>query len=163
MHDNSMRLMIQFVREYEVNNSMVLDMGSQDINGSYRELIGENYIGADIVDGPNVDIIIDSEEWKDLDKVNCVISGQVLEHVEDTEKFMSDIYSKLKPGGLICLIAPSAGTVHNYPLWNGHFSIERMTEVVRSAGFEIIECVISNVVPYKDCRCIAKKNEDKQF
>lgn len=158
MHDNSMRLMQEFVEEYGLENAVVLDFGSQDFNGSYRGLFpGNGYIGVDVVKAPNVDVIIGSVLWCLMGQVDAVISGQTLEHVADIPKFMSDIDTKLKPGGLLCLIAPSAGPEHHYPIWAGHFPKERMEQSFMDAGFEVIECTVSPVEPYRDCRCIGRK------
>ena len=78
----------------------VLDIGSRDINGSYRPLIEERgwaYVGFDMEKGPNVDRVghfydratYDSafsavhtrgEDWRETDWFDLVISGQQLEH-----------------------------------------------------------------------------------
>lgn len=158
MHDNSMILMKEFVERYELESATVLDFGSQDFNGSYRGLFpGGGYIGVDVVKAPNVDVIIGSALWGLMGQAGAAVSGQTLEHVADIPKFMTDVDAKLKPGGLLCLIAPSAGPEHFYPIWSGHFPQERMEQIVRDAGFEVIECTVSDVEPYRDCRCIARK------
>jgi SAM-dependent methyltransferase len=161
MHVNGMALMKDFVKKYELQKATVLDMGSLDINGSYRELFDKgSYIGVDIVAGKNVDVIVGSPEWDAIQDVDAVISGQTLEHVADIPEFMANIYEKLKPGGLICIIAPSAGPRHDVPIWVGHFDIERMSDAVRESGFEIVECITSNVPIFFDTRCIARKPEE---
>lgn len=158
MHDNSMILMKEFVEKYDVRGVTVVDMGSFDVNGTYRDLFpGGQYIGVDIVEGRNVDIVVGSKEWDELENVDVVISGQTLEHVADIPGFMAGIYRILKPGGLFCVIAPSAGPGHDYPVWVGHFSEEKMAEVVTAGGFEILSCTVSNVEPMKDTCCVAKK------
>ncbi|MCK9597711.1 MAG: class I SAM-dependent methyltransferase [Sphaerochaeta sp.] len=162
MHDNSMKLMREFVEEYDLEKTVVLDMGSQDFNGSYRDLFRGGYIGADIVKGANVDVLIGSPLWNLLGPVDLIISGQTIEHVSDIPGFMAEIYKKLNPDGLLCVIAPSAGPEHHYPVWSGHFSIERMTQIFADAGFVFIECEISDVEPFKDCRCIARKPEKNE-
>ncbi len=159
MHDNSMKIMAKFIDEYKVKDSTVVDIGSLDINGSYRGFFTGKYTGVDITTGPNVDVIMDSDEWDRLNNVDTVISGQTLEHVADIPKLMASIFNVLKPGGLLCLIAPSAGEAHYYPIWTGNLSKEKMTDVVESAGFEVISCTISDVGPFLDNCCIARKPE----
>ena len=162
MHENSMKLMEDFISKYHLQDSIVIDMGSQDINGSYKELFSpDKYIGADIVQGINVDVIVGSSVWHLIKNVDLIISGQTLEHVEDIEDFMASISEKLNSGGLICLIAPTEGPAHNYPIWAGNYSKERMEKVVKRAGFEIIDCSVSDVGPCFDCRCIARKPKKK--
>jgi len=162
MHPNSMTIMEEFINNYGVKNATVVDIGSYDVNGRYRELFTGKYIGVDIIPGPNVDIIMDSEEWNKLKNIDVVISGQTIEHVADIPKLMNSIYQVLKPGGILCIIAPSEGPRHDYPIWVGNFSKERMTEVVEDARFEVISCTISPVLPFNDNCCIAKKPEVKQ-
>lgn len=157
MHDASMELMRDFVETYGLQDANVIDMGSKDINGTYRNLFpGGRYTGADIFGGKNVDVIIGSAEWDALEQADAVISGQTLEHVGDIPAFFDAIREKLKPGGLVCLIAPSAGPAHQYPIWVGHFPEERMREVVEEAGFEIVECIQTDGYPFHDTRCIAR-------
>lgn len=160
MHPNAMVLMEQFAARNKITGTVV-DMGSYDVNGNYRHLF-TNYIGVDIGPGPNVDVIVGSDEWEKLENVDCVISGQTLEHVADIPAFMSGIYRILKPGGFLCIIAPSEGPPHHYPIWAGNFPEERMRQAVQEGGFEILSCTISDAPPFNDCCCIAKKPGKKK-
>ncbi len=158
MHDNSINLMRYFIETFNVRKGTVVDIGSQDINGSYRSLFPDmEYIGVDISQGKNVDMIMDSPSWQKMKNVDFVISGQTFEHVEDIPKLLNSIFEALKPGGLLCIIAPSTGIPHDYPGWYRNFTRESMSEPIREAGFEILSCQVSNVEPWKDVCCIAKK------
>lgn len=159
MHDNSMVIMEKFVKDYDVKKSSVVDIGSYDINGNYRGLFKGKYIGVDIVAGPNVDVIMDSDEWKKLKDVDVAISGQTIEHIVDRASLLSSIFDILKPNGLLCIIAPSAGDPHYYPIFTGNVSKDEMEGLVTGAGFEIVSCTISDVPPFMDNCCIAKKPE----
>lgn len=161
MHDSSMKRMAEFAREYDQEGKTVIDIGSLDINGTYRDLFSKStYIGVDIVEGANVDMIMDSEEWDNLKDIDIVISGQTLEHVEDVPKLMKSIFNVLKSDGIICMIAPSAGLPHEQG-WFGNFSEERMTKVVSDAGFHILSCIVNNHGWYDTC-CIATKMKEKK-
>lgn len=67
----------------------VADVGSFDVNGTYRELFSQTewkYCGFDVAAGPNVDAVLSSpEDWRldprHIEAYDVVISGQVLEHV----------------------------------------------------------------------------------
>ena len=159
MHDNSMTIMKKFVEEYDVSESTIVDVGSLDINGCYRGFFTGKYTGVDIVPGLNVDVLMDSDEWEKIKDADVVISGQTIEHVADIPKFMASIFAVLKPGGFLCMIAPSQGERHDYPIWVGNFSVERMTEAVENVGFEIISCTLSDVPPFYDNCCVARKPE----
>ena len=62
MHMSSYQHMQELAVKYlkEVNPGKVLDVGSQDINGSYRpifEAMNWSYTGLDVCRGKNVDIV----------------------------------------------------------------------------------------------------------
>lgn len=162
----SKQLMGRFIAQYGLReNHVVVDVGSYDYNGTYRDLIsppgwfGDNrYVGADIQGGPNVDVIVGSGEWNALHDVDAVISGSTFEHVEDEAKLLGQIYGILKPGGLFCLQAPSAGPPHDFPSWYRHYSIESMSRIVREAGFEVLSCDIDPHEEFRFCTCVARKN-----
>lgn len=160
MHPTSMKSMKQFVVEYALQKAKVVDIGSLDINGTYRELFpGGDYIGVDLVAGPNVDIIMGSPPWKELKKVDVAICGQVLEHCADIPGLMAEMFHVLKPGGMACIIAPSAGPGHLEPDFFGNVSPEQMRQFVEDAGFEVIRCAVDPSCEWKDTVCVARKPE----
>ena len=159
MDTESMQLMDKVVKKYDLRNADVVDMGSYDVNGTYRALFAGKYTGVDIIPGPNVDIIVGSPEWESLENVDAVISGQTIEHVADIPEFMAGIWGILKPGGTLCIIAPSEGPGHDYPIWVGNFSEDRMRETVEAGGFEIVSMASSEVLPWKLVTCVARKPE----
>jgi len=164
MDQTSMDIMKEAVEKYGMNTGTVIDIGSYDVNGTYRELFTEGkYIGVDIQSGPNVDMFIESNEWDKLKNVDAVISGQTLEHVTDIPRLMNSIYDVLKPQGLLCIIVPSAGPPHDYPTWVGNFSEERLSKIITESGFEILETTMSDVEPWHLLCCVAKKSKRTQI
>ena len=159
MHYSSMVKMGRFAAEHDQEGQTVVDIGSLNINGTYRDLFPKStYIGVDIVKGPNVDVIMGSKEWDDLKNVDVIISGQTLEHVEDIPKFMKSIFDVLKIDGMLCIIAPSDGPVHEPP-WFGNISKKQMIKIVSDAGFKVLSCDIHPVGPWRDNCCIAIKEK----
>lgn len=152
-----MALMKEAIDLHDLGSGTVLDIGSLNVNGTYRELISGTYIGVDIVPGPNVDILIDSAEWFELQNVDAIISGQTLEHCADIPKLLQSLYDVLKSEGLICIIVPSAGPPHVHPIWVGNFSKERLTKLVEDAHFEVIEYIETAIEPWCLSRCLAKR------
>ena len=159
MDSESMLLMHGVVEKYDLKDKTVVDVGSYDVNGTYRALFTGKYIGVDIIPGPNVDILMGSEEWEKIENVDAVISVQTIEHVANIPGFMTEIWRALKSGGILCIIAPSEGPAHDYPIWVGNFPEERMREVVTAGRFEILSCAVSDVLPWKLVTCVAKKSE----
>lgn len=124
----------------------IIDLGSQDIQGSYRHIFDKppwRYVGADIAPGRNVDLVIkDPYDWRELktDSVDVLISGQTFEHTEFFWETAEEISRVLKPGGVCCLIAPWTGPVHRYPLDCWRINSDGMLAVARYAGLEVLEC-----------------------
>ncbi len=112
----------QFLSGNESEHLEILDLGSTEMGACYRPIFdrpGWNYVGADLAPGQNVDIVLKHPfRWREIasGSVDVLISGQVLEHVEYFWITMLEISRVLKPGGLACIIVPSGGPEHRYPL-----------------------------------------------
>jgi hypothetical protein len=122
MHLSSLEHMQDIANRFLVKDRPinVLDIGSYDVNGSYRPIFqrGENsYIGLDMVAGPNVDIVPASTYQFPLasNSFDLVTSGQTFEHTEFFWMTWLEMVRVTKPDGLIFLIAPSRGFEHRYP------------------------------------------------
>jgi predicted SAM-dependent methyltransferase len=88
----------------------VLDIGSYDVNGNFRQVIPIEweYKGVDIVDGPNVDIIMPSEykiPVKD-NSIDIIISGSCFQYVKNPFKLTKEMVRCLKIGGITIINAP---------------------------------------------------------
>jgi SAM-dependent methyltransferase len=126
MHQSSYQKMAAFRRQHlagrESDALKILDVGSQDVNGSYRALFDSprwTYHGLDMCPGPNVDIALESPyDWRSIadGTYDVVVSGQALEHVEFFWVTALEMSRVLREGGLLCLIAPSRGPEHRYPV-----------------------------------------------
>lgn len=149
MHPDATLLMSNFIKEYvdRIRGLSVLDVGSQDINGSYREMfeeIGCKYVGTDIVEGKNVDIISTSERLAFDDKsFDLVVSGQCLEHCEKPWILAKEMGRVLKSGGLVCWIAPWRFHVHKdglcpYDRWR--ILDDGMRILLQEAGLKVVNC-----------------------
>ena len=98
----------------------VIDIGSQDINGSLKEVCPKNfkYIGVDFQKGKNVDIIL-TDPYKlpfDDNSIDIVISSSCFEHSEMFWLSYLEILRILKPKGLLYLNVPSDGGIHREPV-----------------------------------------------
>lgn len=125
MHQSSYDKMAGFVNKFLKQRAteplIILDLGSQDINGTYKPLFSSpawKYIGIDSAEGKNVDIVLhDPYSWKNIrsNYADVLVSGQTFEHIEYIWLTIREISRVLKPGGLCCIIAPSGGIEHKYP------------------------------------------------
>lgn len=99
----------------------VLDVGSLDVNGTYRPLVrghGWYYTGLDMSDGPNVDIVTpDPYNFPIADNAyDIVISGSTMEHVQAIWLWVPELARVLRPGGLLAIITHHRYPYHRYPV-----------------------------------------------
>src|SRR5690349_14333570 len=104
MDDVSLRTMREFLRKYLDPNTPlnIIDVGAAEVQGglypTYRSLISPpwNYFGLDIEPGKNVDVVVDPDNWDIHEQYDVVISGQLLEHVENPFAVMGMVAEALK-------------------------------------------------------------------
>ena len=158
MHNSSLKRMEWFAKTYmkDGKERSVLDVGSYDVNGSYKEIfkdIGAEYYGLDMEDGPNVDICPkNAYSWDEIesDKYDVVISGQALEHIEFFWITMEEMIRVTKKGGLICIIAPNGFGEHRYPVDCWRFFTDGMIALARYFDLELIHAHTNRAPTAKD-------------
>jgi len=92
-------------------NATVVDIGSLDINGNNRYLFDNcNYVGIDIGEGKNVDIVSKGHEFTVTSKVDIVISSECFEHDQYWDKTIKNIVENLlKKGGMFLFTCATTG------------------------------------------------------
>ena len=148
MHRSSFEKMGKFRAEYltgrENEKLLIIDLGSQDVNGTYKSIFNApswKYVGMDMIPGENVDIVIEDPYFlNDIENgtVDVLISGQALEHIEYFWLTFKEIARVLKSGGLCCIIAPSGGPEHRYPVDCWRFYPDGFRALARFANLELI-------------------------
>lgn len=149
MHQSSMDKMSDFRERYLAHRQndplTILDLGSLDVNGSYKTLFAEaqwTYKGIDLAPGDNVDIVLKNPyHWRQIQSgsADVVISGQAFEHIEYFWITMLEISRVLKAGGICCIIAPSGGFEHRYPVDCWRFYPDGFSALARYARLRILE------------------------
>lgn len=112
MHKEVKRFCMSVKKEHPqyFKNTDVLDCGSLDINGNNRYLFDDcNYMGIDIVEGKNVDIVSRIHDFKTDFQYDCVISTEMLEHDEYFTASLNTMFNCTKPGGLLMITAAGHG------------------------------------------------------
>ncbi len=121
MHDAALRQMDRLLNRYEHSVASVLDVGSLDVNGTYRAIVerrGWHYTGLDTQPGPNVDVVADNPyryPFED-DTFSVVISGSTMEHVGQIWRWVPELVRVLRPGGMLAIITHTQWPYHPYPL-----------------------------------------------
>ncbi len=149
MHQSSLEKMRYFRDKYLSSKKdaslNILDIGSLDINGSYRpyfEMFSWKYCGVDLSSGKNVDIVLkNAYHWKEIPgkSADVVISGQSFEHIEYFWITILEITRVLKPLGLCCIIAPSGGYEHRYPVDCWRFYPDGFKALAKFASLVVLE------------------------
>jgi ubiquinone/menaquinone biosynthesis C-methylase UbiE len=98
---------------------------------------------------------------------DCVIAAEILEHVEDDEQVLAEIYRVLKPGGELALSVPRFGPelvcwMLSKPYRNspgGHVRIYRRSQLARKIaqrGFELFDAHFAHALhtPYWWLKCL---------
>lgn len=120
MHPAAMTAMSGMIQRYTGENASVIDVGSLDVNGNYRGLIesrGWSYVGLDLQEGNNVDIVAESPYNYPIrdNTFDIVISGSTMEHVSYIWKWVPELVRILRPGGLLCIVTHWSFPLHRYP------------------------------------------------
>lgn len=149
MHQSSINKMTAFCDDHllsKINEKLqILDLGSQDVNGSYRPIFMQpnwTYIGLDMAAGNNVDIVLKTPYvWKEIasGSADVVISGQAFEHIQYIWITILEIARVLKPGGICCILAPSSGPEHRYPMDCWRFYPDGMISLANFAQMDVLE------------------------
>jgi SAM-dependent methyltransferase len=101
---------------------VVLDIGCADRWPEQYLAKNSKYIGLDYIEtaikrySSNVDIYADAENLPFIDQsIDTVILFDVLEHINNGEKALIDIYRVLKPGGRVLIQIPFMYPIHDAP------------------------------------------------
>lgn len=110
-------LMIDFINRIKnrfpeyFQNVSVLDFGSLDINGNNRMFFENilNYVGVDLSEGNNVDIVSMAHEYKSNQKFDVVMSTEMFEHDIFWRQSFLNAFSLLENNGLLIFTCAGYG------------------------------------------------------
>ena len=156
MHLSSLEHVERLVAKYLANRPSlnVIDIGSYDVNGSYKQFFqqpGWRYTGVDLAAGPNVDVVLSSPYRLPLPShsADVIVSGQAFEHIEFFWLTWLEMSRVLKPGGMIFLLAPSRGYEHRYPQDCWRFYPDAYRALASYGGLQLLE-VTTDWEPHRD-------------
>lgn len=147
MHTSSLAHVQGLVHKYLSGSTSkplnIIDIGSYDVNGSYKQFFLHpewKYTGVDLAAGPNVDVVLESPYRLPFDSfsVDVIVSGQAFEHVEYFWCSWLEMVRVLRPGGHIFLLAPSRGPEHRYPQDCWRFYPDAYRALAKYASVELL-------------------------
>lgn len=149
MHGSALAYVRQSLTAAEVAGRRVLEVGSQDVNGSVRpdvERFGPAiYLGVDQAPGAGVDQVVDATRLYAVfgrDSWDVVISTEMLEHAKDWRGCLANMVSVLRPGGLLVLTTRSPGfPYHGFPEDHWRFPVATMGRIIAEASLEQLDLV----------------------
>lgn len=125
-----------FLRRY-ASNKRALDIGSG--NSSYDTYF-PNRVTIDIDSARNPDVIGDAHQLPFNDaEFELVLSTEMLEHVKDPGKVVSEMHRVLKPGGMLILTTRFVYPLHDTP--HDYWRFTKYGLQLLFKDWEIIECL----------------------
>jgi SAM-dependent methyltransferase len=138
-------------RERLANGGLsILEVGALDPREGYRDIVGlcggvNEYIGVDVVRGPGVDMVCAAEGLSEKFRPNSfdvIIATELLEHVQDWRRAVSDMKNVCRASGVMIITTRSRGFGYH------------------GAPFDFWRYEISDVQAiFSDCRTIALEED----
>ena len=143
MHTNNHSWLKDLQAKYpdSFNGVKVLDLGSLDVNGSCKQYFNNcKYVGVDLEDGKNVDIVSKNTETKfRKNQFDTLISFNCFEHDFDWKDSIVHNMKWLKSGGMFFAEFGAEGCpVHNYPVFRA-VPHQEFVDFLADNGFEVVE------------------------
>lgn len=144
-----------YVSRFKTNAAIsVIEIGSRNINGTIRPLFPHaQWVGLDLLPGPDVDVVIDARAYIPGTTVDLVICCEVFEHTGFWRDIINVSTSWLRPGGrLIATCAGPGRPVHSgvdggdalhEGEWYRNLSPSELIDAIHHAGFRYLD-VASN-------------------
>jgi len=134
---------LSIARKY-FSSGVLLDIGCG--NQDFADFFGKKYIGLDYPVTRSIHHSVPPTIYGDgynlpikSVSVQSVALLQVLEHLSEPSRVISEIYRVLKPGGYLLLTAPMISQIHGEPYDFYRYTKYGITYLLEKNGFEIVE------------------------
>ena len=155
MHESSQSLMLDLLRRVAKPGLRALDVGSLNVNGSYRRQVERfemKYLGLDQSAGPNVDVVASAYALPyPSGAFDVVLSGQTLEHLTMPMLAVEEMKRVCRDGGWVLLIAPFIYGEHRFPIDCWRFLPDGLRFLLE--GFEAQDAGLM----HQDCFALGRK------
>jgi len=147
MHKSIMNFGNKVLTKELIENKIVLNVGSLDVNGSWKSIIKsfkpKFYIGIDIQKGKGVDLTVAAEKLDTIypEKLfDLIVSTETLEHIELWKEAILTMKKLLNLGGTLIITTRSRGcNYHPYPDDYWRYEIDDMKNIFSDFDISILE------------------------
>jgi cephalosporin hydroxylase len=157
MHNSAYINAEKFYNKYcesGISDKKILDVGSYNVNGTMKPIFDKGqYIGLDMENGDNVDIVGSSHDIPFKDEYfDIVISSSCFEHDDMFWVSFIEMCRVLKKGGYMYIQAPQNGPYHGWPGDNWRFYIDSWKALEKWGikmgwDIELVESYIDTTTP----------------
>ena len=138
---------VQHLTPAEVKGQRTLEVGSLDVNGSWRTFLTAwqpaEYVGVDIVPGPGVDRLVAVEDLVNVfgeKSFDLVVATELLEHVFDWRAAVSNLKRVIGDNGKLLLTTRSRGfPYHGYPDDFWRYEKDDLKKIFADLSIEALE------------------------
>jgi hypothetical protein len=130
----------------ELSEGLVVEVGARARSGrTYTDLVPEqlDYLGVDIAEGPNVDLVGDAHELSSLvapGTADGIFSIATFEHLAMPWRCVIEMNRVLKPGGVCFVLSHQTFPLHETPWDFFRFSDSAWRALFNEAtGFEVLD------------------------
>lgn len=136
------------VEEFQLAAVDTLEIGSRNINGTPRGFFTGSYVGLDMIDGPDVDVVAKAAALPFPDaSFDCVVCTEMLEHDPTPWLTLPEIARVLRPGGVVILTARGIGyPLHGFPDDYWRFTESSFRHLFGLAGLRVVETLLDDPV-----------------
>jgi len=135
------------LKKEDVLGQEVIEVGSMDVNGSLRKLVEsykpKHYLGVDIAMGQGVDVVCNAENLLEEFQNACfdvLISTEMLEHVRNWKKVISNFKNIVRVGGTMIISTRSYGfPYHGFPYDFWRYEVEDIKNIFSDCSIELVE------------------------
>jgi len=128
------------ISKYAHGNFLDLGCGNKPYETLYKPKT-VSQIGCDVIqsDRNRVDVLCPVTDLKfENEQFDTILCTQVLEHVFEHDRMMSEIFRVLKPGGHIILTVPFVWELHEEPYDFFRYTKHALNEIFEKSGFEVV-------------------------
>lgn len=140
MHTSVLSYVTRQVQGRRLAPLKTLDLGALDVNGTVRHLFTGEYVGVDMIGGPNVDVVANGHHLPFEDaSFDVVVCMEMFEHDDEFWTSLAEIGRVLRDGGWFLFTTRGNGFgYHPHPQDFYRFMPDAMPKLLDLASCEVV-------------------------